>query len=88
MLDTGYTVGPNAFTNLSPDRSVTLFRRLLWAEGDRVGIGRHLINVPDCINVGDGGIDAYIDDAHPSDDDVIPEGSSVFQIKSADLAGR
>ena len=61
------------------------FRRLLWAEGDRVGIGRHLINVPDCINVGDGGIDAYIDGAHPSDDDVIPEGSSVFQIKSADL---
>ena len=85
MLETGYTVGPNAFVDLSPSRSVTLFRRLLWAEGDRVGIGRHLINVPDCINVGDGGIDAYIDGAHPSDDDVIPEGSSVFQIKSADL---
>ena len=85
MLETGYTVGPSSFVNLSPSRSVTLFRRLLWAEGDRVGIGRHLINVPDCINVGDGGIDAYIDGEHPSDDDVIPTGSSVFQIKSADL---
>ena len=85
MLDAGYTVGPNAFVDLSPSRSVTLFRRLLWAEGDRVGIGRHLINVPDCINVGDGGIDAYIDDARPLDDDVIPEGSTAFQIKSSDL---
>ena len=86
MLGTGFTVEPEVFVDLSPDRAVTLFRQLLWAEADRVRIGRHLINVPDCINVGDGGVDAYIDDAHPSDGDVIPEGSSVFQIKSADLA--
>ena len=86
MPNTGFTVEPDSFVNLSSSRAVTIFRRLLWAEAGRVGIGRHLINVPDCINVGDGGVDAYIDDAHPSSDDVIPEGSSVFQIKSTDLA--
>ena len=86
MPGTGFAVEPDAFVGLSPDRSVALFRQLLWAEADRVGIGRHLIDVPDCINVGDGGVDAYIDNACPSDDDVIPRGSSVFQIKSADLA--
>ena len=86
MPGTGFTVEPNVFVELSPDRAVTLFRQPLWAEAGRVGIGRHFINVPGCINVGDGGVDAYIDDVHPSDEDVIPEGSSVFQIKSADLA--
>ena len=86
MPGIGFTVEPDAFVGLSPDRSVALFRQLLWAEADRVGIGRHLIDVPDCINVGDGGVDAYIDNADPSDDDVIPQGSTVFQIKSADLA--
>ena len=86
MLGTGFTVEPDVFVGLSPDRAVALFRQLLWAEADRIGIGRHLINVPDCINVGDGGVDAYIDDAHPSDGDVIPEGSSAFQIKAADLS--
>ena len=50
-----------------------------------MGVGRHLIDVPDCINVGDGGVDAYIDNAAPYDNDVIPNGSSVFQVKSGDL---
>ncbi len=86
MPSPGFTVEPNVFVNLGPDRAVSLFRQLLWAEAGRVEIGRHLVNVPDCINVGDGGVDAYIDDANPSDDDVIPDGSSVFQIKSSDLA--
>ncbi len=86
MLGPGFTVEPDAFVNLAPDRAVLLFRQLLWAEAGRVEIGRHLVNVPNCINVGDGGVDAFIDDANPSDDDVIPGGSSVFQIKSSDLA--
>ncbi len=86
MSGPGFTVDPNVFVNLAPDRAVSLFRQLLWAEAGLVEIGRHLINVPDCINVGDGGIDAYIDDAYPTDNDVIPDGSSVFQIKSSDLA--
>ena len=85
MPGIGFTVEPTSFLDLSPDRAVTIFRKLLWAEAGRIGIGRHLINVPDCINVGDGGVDAYIDDAHPLDEDVIPQGSSAFQIKSTDL---
>ena len=86
MPGLGFTVEPDVFVNLAPDRAVSLFRQLLWAEAGRVEIGRHLVNVPDCINIGDGGVDAYIDDANPSDDDVIPDGSSVFQVKSSDLA--
>ena len=35
--------------------------------------------------MGDGGVDAYIENIDPTDDDVIPKGSSVFQIKSADM---
>ncbi len=85
MTGTGFTVEPNAFTSLTPERAVDLFRQLLWAEADRVGVGRHLINAPDCINVGDGGVDAYIDEANPSNDDVIPQGASVFQVKATDL---
>ena len=85
MPTIGFTVEPSAFIGLSPGRSVALFRQLLWAEAGRVGIGRHLINVPDCINVGDGGVDAYIDYVQPSDNDLIPQGASVYQVKSADL---
>ena len=88
MLGTGFTIDPNAFVRLSPNLAVDLFRQLLWAEADRVGVGRHLIDVPDCINVGDGGVDAYIEHVSPSDDDVIPQGASVFQIKAADLEPR
>ena len=79
------SIRPRHFVDLSPEMAVDVFRRLLWAEADRVGIGRHLIDVPDCINVGDGGVDAFIDDGAPSRASVIPQGSSVFQIKSGDL---
>ena len=85
MPGTGFTVEPSAFEDLSSGLAVTRFRQLLWAEAGRVGVGRHLINVPDCINVGDGGIDAYIDYADPSSDDVIPRGASGFQVKATDL---
>lgn len=86
MPGTGFTVEPNEFVSLSPERAVSLFRHLLWAEADRVGIGRHVIDVPDCINVGDGGVDAYIENVAPSNDDVVPQGSSVFQVKATDMA--
>ena len=61
MPNIGFTVFPRAFLELSPEQAVERYRNLLWAEAGRVGIGRHLIDVPNCINVGDGGIDAYID---------------------------
>ena len=85
MPNIGFTATPDMFLRLTPAEAVTRFRRLLWAEASRVGIGLNLLDVPECINVSDGGIDAYINDAEPSHCDVIPRGSSVFQIKSADL---
>ncbi len=80
-----FNIGPKDLKNLGQDRVVQILRRLLWAESDRVCIGRNLNEVPDCINVGDGGIDAYIENAIPTKDEVIPRGTSGFQIKSSDL---
>ncbi len=80
-----FTLQVSDLTNLGQDRAVEFFRRLLWAEATRVGIGKHLIDVPQCINVGDGGIDALIREAKPSTDELIPIGTSGFQIKSSDL---
>lgn len=71
--------------DLGPDRAVDFFRRLLWAEALRVSIGRHLIDAPDCINVGDGGLDIVIENVTPASEEVIPAGISGFQIKSSDL---
>ncbi len=72
--------------NLGAKRAVVFFRELLWAESSRVKIGRQLISVPDCINVGDGGLDALVENANPSSEDLIPKGTSGFQIKSGDLS--
>jgi hypothetical protein len=80
-----FTLSVGSLCNLGADRAVELFRRLLWAEASRVGIGRNLIDAPNCINVGDGGIDAYIEDANPSADELIPQGTTGFQVKSSDL---
>jgi hypothetical protein len=84
-MATLFTLNKNDFKDLGADRAVELFRRLLWAEASRVGVGKYLINTPGCINVGDGGIDAYIENGHPTSDDVIPNGTTGFQIKSSDL---
>lgn len=70
---------------LNQDLAVRFFRMLLWAEASRVGISRYLIDVPSCINVGDGGLDAAIQDSYPLSQDVIPAGPVGFQIKSSDL---
>ena len=71
--------------DLGPELAVDFFRRLLWAEDRRVNIGMHLIDAPNCINVGDGGLDAVISNAKPTSEDVIPTGDSGYQIKSSDL---
>lgn len=82
---TPFALSIKDLTSLDQDLSVEFFRRLLWAEASRVGIGRILIDVPQCINVGDGGIDAYIKNAKPSSEELIPLGTTGFQIKSRDL---
>ncbi len=85
MTTTPFTLQVSDLTNLGQDRAVESFRRLLWAEAGRVGIGRNIINAPQCINVGDGGIDAYVKDANPISDEAIPNGISGYQIKSSNL---
>lgn len=80
-----FSLKSDDITNLGAEGAVIFFRELLWAEASRVNIGRQLISVPDSVNVGDGGLDALIEEATPSMDDVIPEGTSGFQIKSSDL---
>ena len=82
---TTFSITIQDITNLDAVRAVEFFRRLLWNEAAHVGIGKNLINVPDCINVGDGGIDALIKDARPTSEEVIPLGTTGFQIKSSDL---
>lgn len=80
-----YCLQSKDLKDLGPDRAVDFFRRLLWAEALRVDIGRHLIDAPNCVNVGDGGLDALIENANPVSEEVIPAGISGFQIKSSDL---
>jgi len=84
-IATPFSIAVQDITNLGPSRAVEFFRYLLWSEGARVGIGENLINAPNCINVGDGGIDALIRDACPTSEEVIPTGTTGFQIKSANL---
>jgi len=76
-----YGLQSNNLKNLGQHRAVEFFRRLLWAESSRVGIGRNLIDTPDCINVGDGGLDSVIQNATPSSFEIIPSGFCGFQIK-------
>ena len=80
-----FSLHPTDLSSLGADRAVEFMRNLLWAEAARVGIGYHLVNVPGCINVADGGIDATIKDAFPSADDIIPKGDTGFQIKASKL---
>lgn len=84
-MRTPFTISIKELASQSPERAVEIFRRILWAEAGSVGIGKHLIDVPDCINVGDGGIDAIIENANPSNNEIIPKGTTGFQIKSSDL---
>lgn len=81
-----FSLKSNDITNLGVEGAVIFFRELLWTEASRVKIGRQLISLPDCVNVGVGGLDSLVENAEPLLDDVIPKGTSGFQIKSSDLA--
>ncbi len=67
---------------LNAGKVVEFFRRLIWLEAERVGIRSNLIEVPLNIYSPDGGIDAYIENANPNSDELIPIGTTGFQIKS------
>jgi hypothetical protein len=81
-----FTIDPKILNQLSAERAVDIFRRLLWAEAARVGVAQNLVSTPLCIYEPDGGIDAGIEvKVNPTCDDLIPQGISGFQIKSGDL---
>jgi len=61
-----FSISDNDLKNLTPERAVDFFRRLLWAEAARTGVSLNLIDVPQCINVGDGGLDAFVENAIPT----------------------
>ena len=64
---------PKYLGMLAPEAAVDLFRRLLWAEAHRAGIGPALISVPGAVNSSDGGIDAEIADVPDK-----PQGGLLF----------
>jgi hypothetical protein len=80
-----YRLQSRDLKDLDSNKTVEFFRRLLWAEASRVAVSSHLIDAPDCINVGDGGLDAVVCDAVPLSEDVIAKGSTGFQTKCSDL---
>ena len=80
-----FSLHPNDLQGIDSTRAVDFMRKLLWAEAARVGVGQHLFLVPSNINTADGGLDATIEWAEPTDDGVIPQGKSGFQIKASDL---
>ena len=77
------SVDPKFLSMLGVDEAVRLFRQLLWAEADRIGIGPALISVPGAINVADGGVDAEINEVpDKSPGGLIFPGMTRYQIKT------
>jgi hypothetical protein len=85
-IDSILTVKNEDLNRLSPDEAVDLFRELLWAEADSLGIGKDLINVPSAITVADGGIDAQVQDVQKSGGQgIIKQGLTRYQIKTGEF---
>lgn len=77
------SVEPKILSLLAPETAVDLFRRLLWAEARRAGIGPALVSVPGAINVADGGIDAEVAEVPAnSPGGLIFAGLTRYQIKT------
>lgn len=70
---------------INPNEAVEFFRELLWAEASETDVVQSSAHVPMAISVPDAGLDATIEDADPSREDIIPAGDSGFQIKSTDM---
>ena len=77
------SVEPKVLGLLAPEAAVDLFRRLLWAEARRAGIGLALVSVPGAINVADGGVDAEINEVPASSSGgLLFAGLTRYQIKT------
>lgn len=81
----GFELKDEEIRRLNSHEAVDFFRDLLWAEASETGVVQSAAHVPTRITVPDGGIDAKVEDADPSREDIIPSGISGFQIKSSDL---
>jgi len=51
MTTTPFTLQASDLTNFGQNRAVVSFRRLLWAETGRVGVGRNIINARQLITL-------------------------------------
>lgn len=81
-----FEVRPEHLTQLTPDKSVELIRKLVWADATASGIGKNLINIPTAITVKDGGIDGEVTEAkYNGKYGIIKKGLTRYQIKSGDF---
>ena len=86
-MSTIFTVTNEDLNRLNPSEAVDCFRELLWAEATALGMQKSLINVPSAINVGDGGIDAEVQDAPASHSQgIIKHGLTRYQIKTGNFS--
>lgn len=82
----GFEVVDADLRSLGPENAVLFFRELVWAAAADVGVPRSSVHVPTRIHVGDGGLDAKIEDADPAREDFIPAGDSGYQVKSSGMS--
>jgi len=82
---TGFSIDDRELLILDQFKVVEFFRFLLWAEADHHGISMNLIDIPTCINVSDGGLDAFIENNKFIENSLIPEGLSGYQIKNHNI---
>ena len=81
--ETIFTVKNEHLDLLTEDTAVEFFKRLLWAEAQRLGPGTCKINVPDETKIPDGGIDATVDTCSRAlESDIIASGKNCYQIRS------
>ena len=81
-----FEVSSRNLSDLTPDKSVELIRKLVWADATASGIGRNLINIPTAITVKDDGIDGEVTQAEKNGRyGIIKKGLTRYQIKSGNF---
>ena len=71
---------------MNPEQSVTLFRKLIWAEAITKGIPKNKIDVPSAITDDDGGVDANVSPTLDIDEGLIKKGLTCYQIKTGSFS--
>lgn len=87
FMYTIFTVKKEDIDRLTPEEAVDVFRELLWAEANSIGLARSLINVPGAITVKDGGIDAEVSNCSEREGlGIISQGLTRYQIKTGNFS--